>query len=394
MEEVQSAAPLGQQQSRRSRRGPLAPAPSAANVALDASTAAPVLPPEGRKATSASTETQRNSGQQRQQRTQDQRSSSFKSCSYPRNQQQGHSKVEAPLDGQQHRHEPSQAQEQEMAQNSRQAAASGGREFAEDGLASLFSLCLSPLPFLLSLDRPSRQLLQPVVERSRTVYAEQLEKALLFDQGARGVPQRQLLNLLERLANASYGFTSLISIRPVREAVDFLIKASCAKQQLDAWQLQAVWVIIRYGLERRRISLSFMDRCALFAWSINPTGRQCFNDLSPHEAEDTKLRKASKEHTADDARLEEQLQQLADSLALQQDQIDALTQGYIFASFISEDLFACRPLLGGSVATGTAMGSSDIDVGILLPLEEQLKHSKLLPLVLPQSLLLVVMLQL
>ncbi|XP_026191914.1 uncharacterized protein LOC34618299 [Cyclospora cayetanensis] len=312
-------------------------------------------------------------------------------------------------------------------------------------LASLFSLCLSPLPFLLSLDRPSRQLLQPVVERSRTVYAEQLEKALLFDQGARGVPQRQLLNLLERLANASYGFTSLISIRPVREAVDFLIKASCAvsgvvvlamlleslllqKQQLDAWQLQAVWVIIRYGLERRRISLSFMDRCAsfcrchalvfdstcflglrclssffggsalkacqlagLYYWVCAPAdllnapfllhpdaGRQCFNDLSPHEAEDTKLRKASKEHTADDARLEEQLQQLADSLALQQDQIDALTQGYIFASFISEDLFACRPLLGGSVATGTAMGSSDIDVGILLPLEEQLKHSKLL----------------
>ena len=46
-------------------------------------------------------------------------------------------------------------------------------------------------------------------------------------------------------------------------------------------------------------------------------------------------------------------------------------------SVLSEDLFKCRPLLGGSVATGIAVGLSDIDVGILLSPEEQQKHKRL-----------------
>ncbi|KAL8452116.1 hypothetical protein Emag_002519 [Eimeria magna] len=262
-----------------------------------------------------------------------------------------------------------------------------------------------------------QQVQQQQLHRQQLVQRHQLQQGQ--QQSAQLLQQHDTQQHRQRLQRAS-GFCGLIRINPQREAVDFAIKALflCTRlltrgfrptvkkgqdpvnnpvdsdarvdlsfqfyrcfdillellllqqQCLDALQLEGLWAVVKNGSDRKTILRSSLCRVSSFAWSINPTDRIGFGRLA------RRIEEIRGEQ--DDSGIEARLQHLADSLALQPDEIDVLVQNYLLACVLSEALFECRPLLTGSVATGVAVGSSDVDLGIVLPREVQQRQAELL----------------
>ncbi|CDJ44252.1 hypothetical protein ETH_00043655, partial [Eimeria tenella] len=105
----------------------------------------------------------------------------------------------------------------------------------------------------------------------------------------------------------------------------------------------------------------------LFAFSVSPCDRLSFSLSKQANEGAAAAAAAASGDCPESSETEQQLQRLADSLALRQQQLEALVRSYLLSSFICEGLFSCRPLLSGSAATGVAVSNSDIDLGVLLP---------------------------